>query len=146
MPHEVFFLTRAESVCRRRVAQGGRRATADQMGAPAGARSAPDDRAPTPVPRTQPGGVVEAVRAAERVPQGAIVGQPTDGGSLAAHASLVARECSIPAVVATGGATRHLRHVSMSPSMTAPASSWSAAAEAAANPAGFYCRRRHCTP
>ncbi len=33
----------------------------------------------------------------------------TDGGSLAAHASLVAREFGIPAVVATGDATRRLR-------------------------------------
>jgi rifampicin phosphotransferase len=33
----------------------------------------------------------------------------TDGGSLAAHASLVAREYGIPAVVATGDATRQLR-------------------------------------
>jgi pyruvate,water dikinase len=33
----------------------------------------------------------------------------TDGGSLAAHASLVAREYGIPAVVATGDATRRLR-------------------------------------
>ena len=32
----------------------------------------------------------------------------TDGGSLAAHASLVAREYAIPAVVATGDATRRL--------------------------------------
>ena len=33
----------------------------------------------------------------------------TDGGSLAAHASLVAREYGIPAVVGTGDATRRLR-------------------------------------
>jgi pyruvate,water dikinase len=33
----------------------------------------------------------------------------TDGGTLAAHASLVAREYGIPAVVATGEATRRLR-------------------------------------
>jgi rifampicin phosphotransferase len=33
----------------------------------------------------------------------------TDGGSLAAHASLVAREYGIPAVVATGDATHRLR-------------------------------------
>jgi pyruvate,water dikinase len=33
----------------------------------------------------------------------------TDGGTLAAHASLVAREYGIPAVVATGDATRRLR-------------------------------------
>jgi phosphoenolpyruvate-protein kinase (PTS system EI component) len=32
----------------------------------------------------------------------------TDGGSLAAHASLVAREYGIPAVVATADATAHL--------------------------------------
>jgi pyruvate,water dikinase len=32
----------------------------------------------------------------------------TDGGTLAAHASLVAREYAIPAVVATGDATRRL--------------------------------------
>ena len=32
----------------------------------------------------------------------------TDGGSLAAHASLVAREYGIPAVVATGVATRRI--------------------------------------
>ena len=32
----------------------------------------------------------------------------TDGGTLAAHASLVAREYGIPAVVATGDATTHL--------------------------------------
>jgi phosphoenolpyruvate synthase/pyruvate phosphate dikinase len=32
----------------------------------------------------------------------------TDGGSLAAHASLVAREYGIPAVVATGNATTRL--------------------------------------
>jgi pyruvate,water dikinase len=32
----------------------------------------------------------------------------TDGGSLAAHASLVAREYGIPAVVATGDATTRL--------------------------------------
>ena len=32
----------------------------------------------------------------------------TDGGTLAAHASLVAREYAIPAVVATGGATLRL--------------------------------------
>jgi rifampicin phosphotransferase len=103
-------------------------------------------------------GVVEAVRTAGQVPEGAIVGQPaspgrasgpvrvvrgpeefdnfkvgevlvaqvtapawtplfgraaavvTDGGSLAAHASLVAREFGIPAVVATGDATRRLRN------------------------------------
>jgi rifampicin phosphotransferase len=34
----------------------------------------------------------------------------TDGGTLAAHASLVAREYGIPAVVATGDATTRLRH------------------------------------
>ena len=33
----------------------------------------------------------------------------TDGGTLAAHASLVAREYGIPAVVATGSATLRLR-------------------------------------
>jgi len=33
----------------------------------------------------------------------------TDGGSLAAHASLVAREYGIAAVVATGDATARLR-------------------------------------
>jgi pyruvate,water dikinase len=33
----------------------------------------------------------------------------TDGGSLAAHASLVAREYGIPAVVATVDATHRLR-------------------------------------
>lgn len=33
----------------------------------------------------------------------------TDGGTLAAHASLVAREYGIPAVVATGDATTRLR-------------------------------------
>ncbi len=33
----------------------------------------------------------------------------TDGGALAAHASLVAREYGIPAVVATGDATVRLR-------------------------------------
>jgi pyruvate,water dikinase len=33
----------------------------------------------------------------------------TDGGSLAAHASLVAREYGIPAVVGTGDATARLR-------------------------------------
>jgi rifampicin phosphotransferase len=33
----------------------------------------------------------------------------TDGGTLAAHASLVAREYGIPAVVATGDATARLR-------------------------------------
>jgi rifampicin phosphotransferase len=33
----------------------------------------------------------------------------TDGGTLAAHASLVAREYGIPAVVGTGDATHHLR-------------------------------------
>jgi pyruvate,water dikinase len=33
----------------------------------------------------------------------------TDGGSLAAHASLVAREYGIPAVVGTGDATTRLR-------------------------------------
>lgn len=33
----------------------------------------------------------------------------TDGGSLAAHASLVAREFGIPAVVATGDATVRLK-------------------------------------
>ena len=33
----------------------------------------------------------------------------TDGGTLAAHASLIAREYGIPAVVATGDATRRLR-------------------------------------
>lgn len=36
-------------------------------------------------------------------------GVVTDGGTLAAHASLVAREYGIPAVVATGAATRRLR-------------------------------------
>jgi rifampicin phosphotransferase len=34
----------------------------------------------------------------------------TDGGTLAAHASLVAREYGIPAVVGTGDATRKLRN------------------------------------
>jgi rifampicin phosphotransferase len=34
----------------------------------------------------------------------------TDGGSLAAHASLVAREYGIPAVVGTGDATARLRN------------------------------------
>lgn len=34
----------------------------------------------------------------------------TDGGTLAAHASLIAREYGIPAVVATGDATRRLRN------------------------------------
>jgi pyruvate,water dikinase len=34
----------------------------------------------------------------------------TDGGTLAAHASLVAREYGIPAVVATGDATTRLRN------------------------------------
>jgi rifampicin phosphotransferase len=33
----------------------------------------------------------------------------TDGGTLAAHASLVAREYGIPAVVGTANATRRLR-------------------------------------
>ena len=33
----------------------------------------------------------------------------TDGGTLAAHASLVAREYGIPAVVGTGEATHRLR-------------------------------------
>jgi pyruvate,water dikinase len=33
----------------------------------------------------------------------------TDSGSLAAHASLIAREYGIPAVVATGTATHQLR-------------------------------------
>jgi pyruvate,water dikinase len=33
----------------------------------------------------------------------------TDGGTLAAHASLVAREYGIPAVVGTGDATRRLK-------------------------------------
>ena len=33
----------------------------------------------------------------------------TDGGTLAAHSSLVAREYGIPAVVGTGAATRRLR-------------------------------------
>jgi pyruvate,water dikinase len=33
----------------------------------------------------------------------------TDGGTLAAHASLIAREYGIPAVVATGDATLRLR-------------------------------------
>jgi pyruvate,water dikinase len=33
----------------------------------------------------------------------------TDGGTLAAHASLVAREYDVPAVVATGSATLRLR-------------------------------------
>ena len=33
----------------------------------------------------------------------------TDGGTLAAHASLIAREYGIPAVVGTGDATRRLR-------------------------------------
>ncbi|MFU8875446.1 PEP-utilizing enzyme [Micromonospora sp. SL4-19] len=33
----------------------------------------------------------------------------TDGGTLAAHASLVAREYGIPAVVGTGDATQRLR-------------------------------------
>jgi pyruvate,water dikinase len=33
----------------------------------------------------------------------------TDGGTLAAHASLVAREYGIPAVVGAGDATRRLR-------------------------------------
>ena len=34
----------------------------------------------------------------------------TDGGTLAAHASLVAREYGIPAVVGTGDATHRLRN------------------------------------
>ena len=34
----------------------------------------------------------------------------TDGGTLAAHASLVAREYGIPAVVATGDSTTRLRN------------------------------------
>lgn len=33
----------------------------------------------------------------------------TDGGTLAAHASLIAREYGIPAVVGTGNATTRLR-------------------------------------
>lgn len=33
----------------------------------------------------------------------------TDGGTLAAHASLVAREYGVPAVVGTGDATTRLR-------------------------------------
>jgi pyruvate,water dikinase len=33
----------------------------------------------------------------------------TDGGTLAAHASLIAREYGIPAVVGTGSATQRLR-------------------------------------
>ncbi len=33
----------------------------------------------------------------------------TDGGSIVAHASLIAREYGIPAVVATGDATHRLR-------------------------------------
>lgn len=36
-------------------------------------------------------------------------GVVTDGGSLVAHASLVARECGIPAVVGLGDATRRIR-------------------------------------
>ena len=38
----------------------------------------------------------------------AAVAVVTDGGTLAAHASLVAREYGIPAVVATGDATTRL--------------------------------------
>jgi pyruvate,water dikinase len=75
-------------------------------------------------------GAVEAVRTTGPTPEDAIVGQPaspgratapawtplfaravavvTDGGTLAAHASLVAREYGIPAVVATGDATTRL--------------------------------------
>ena len=34
----------------------------------------------------------------------------TDGGSLVAHASLIAREYGIPAVVALGDAARRVRH------------------------------------
>jgi pyruvate,water dikinase len=40
---------------------------------------------------------------------GRAAGVVTDGGSLVAHASLVAREYGIPAVVALGDATRRLR-------------------------------------
>ncbi len=41
---------------------------------------------------------------------GRAVAVVTDGGSLAAHASLVAREYGIPAVVGTGDATARLRN------------------------------------
>jgi phosphoenolpyruvate synthase/pyruvate phosphate dikinase len=41
---------------------------------------------------------------------GRAAGVVTDGGSLVAHASLVAREYGIPAVVALGDATRRLRN------------------------------------
>jgi hypothetical protein len=61
---------------------------------------------------------VDAVRTSGPVAEGALVGQPaspgraaaavTDGGTLAAHASLVTREYGIPAVVATGDATTRL--------------------------------------
>ncbi len=40
---------------------------------------------------------------------GMVAAVVTDGGSLAAHASLIAREYGIPAVVATGDATQRLR-------------------------------------
>jgi phosphohistidine swiveling domain-containing protein len=39
---------------------------------------------------------------------GRVAAVVTDGGTLAAHASLIARECGIPAVVATEDATRRL--------------------------------------
>lgn len=38
-----------------------------------------------------------------------VVAVVTDGGTLAAHASLIAREYGIPAVVATGSATRRIK-------------------------------------
>jgi pyruvate,water dikinase len=69
-------------------------------------------RGPDEFSRIQPGDVLVAPTTAPAwtplfARAAAVV---TDGGSLAAHASLVAREYGIPAVVATGDATTRLHN------------------------------------
>jgi rifampicin phosphotransferase len=68
-------------------------------------------RGPEDFERFQPGEVLVAqVTAPAWTPLfGRAAAVVTDGGSLAAHASLVAREYGIAAVVATGDATARLR-------------------------------------
>src|SRR6185437_7299184 len=67
-------------------------------------------RGPEDFGRFQPGEVLVAqVTAPAWTPLfGLAVAVVTDGGSLAAHASLVAREYGIPAVVGTGDATHRI--------------------------------------
>lgn len=94
---------------------GGTAADADVVGTPASAGVATGParivQGPGDFDRVRDGDVLVApVTAPAWTPLfGRIAAVVTDGGSAAAHASLIAREYGIPAVVGTGDATRRLR-------------------------------------